>query len=77
MEVRRHRIGGARRQLPDAAPTGVFGAAKAAQQATPCHTPGLARGALRPPVTPPMAAPVSARGSGESDDATLMLRSGV
>ena len=35
VEARRHRIGGARRRLPDAVPAGVLGAAKARQPAYP------------------------------------------
>ena len=53
VEVRRHRIGGARRRLPDAVPTGVFGAAKVAQPAYPVSYTGAGEGWPPPPLRSP------------------------
>ena len=57
-EVLRHRVGGARRRVPDAAPTGLFGAAKAGQPAhAVLNTAAWPRGTLRPPLNPRMLPP--------------------
>ena len=62
-DVPRHRIDGGGRRVPDAAPTGLFGAAKAGQQAYPGYNPGAGEG-LRP-FDPQLArAPVDCAGGG-------------
>lgn len=60
VEVRRHGIGGARRRVLGAAPTGMFGAAKAGKPAYPLSYNGAGEG--WPP--PPLRSPRSSRSRG-------------
>ena len=62
-EVLRHRVGDRGHRVPDPAPTGVFGAAKAGKPAYPGYNPGAGEG-LRP-FDPQLArAPVDCAGGG-------------
>ena len=53
VEAFRHRVGGARRRVPDAAPKGLFGAAKVVQPAYPVSYTGAGEGWPPPPLRSP------------------------